>query len=251
MINSKSVLAVIQARGGSTGIPKKNIIKIGNHPLISYTIYAALKSKYIDKLVVSTDSKEIANISMNYGAEVPFLRISKLAGNLVSSADSLKWFVQKLKKKTNKKYDIIIELPPVAPFRTSSHIDQSLEKLDKTNSDSVISVVNTGEKHPTRLKSIEGDLIRDFTKEFPEPKISRRQDLDPCFIRNGAIYAMKFSTLIDSNSRRGEISRPFEMESKYSVNIDSEFDLIVAKSLINEGICENSPVQLNSTIFFN
>ena len=179
MINSKSVLAVIQARGGSTGIPKKNIIELGKHPLISYTIYAALKSKYIDKLVVSTDCKEIANIGLDYGAEVPFLRTPKLSGNLVSSADSLKWFVEKLEFETNNNFDIIIELPPVSPFRTCSHIDQSLEKLVNTKSDSVISVVNTGEKHPTRLKSIEGDLISDFTKEFPEPKISRRQDLDP------------------------------------------------------------------------
>jgi D-3-phosphoglycerate dehydrogenase / 2-oxoglutarate reductase len=246
MINSKSVLAVIQARGGSTGIPKKNITELGKHPLISYTIYAALKSKYIDKLVVSTDCEETANVALNYGAEVPFLRIPELAGDLVSSADSLKWFVEKLEFETKNNFEIIIELPPVSPFRTSFHIDQSLEKLDKTKSDSVISVVNTGEKHPTRLKSIEGDLISDFTKEFPEPKISRRQDLDPCFIRNGAIYAMKYSTLINSLSRRGEISRPFEMESKYSINIDSEFDLLVAKALINEGICENHPNIINS-----
>ena len=250
MINSKSVLAVIQARGGSTGIPKKNITNLGDYPLISYTISAALKSSYIDKLVVSTDCKEIANVSLNYGAEVPFLRISELAGNLVSSADSLKWFVEKLEFETKKQYDIIIELPPVSPFRTFFHIDESLKKLVNTKSDSVISVVNTGEKHPTRLKSIEGDLIRDFTKEFPEPKISRRQDLDPCFIRNGAIYAMKRSTLINSLSRRGDVSRPFEMEEKYSINIDSKFDLLVAKSLINEGICENTPIKINSKIFF-
>ena len=108
MINSKSVLAVIQARGGSTGIPKKNIIELGKHPLISYTIYAALKSKYIDKLVVSTDCKEIANIGLDYGAEVPFLRTPKLSGNLVSSADSLKWFVEKLEFETNNNFDIII-----------------------------------------------------------------------------------------------------------------------------------------------
>lgn len=247
MINSNSILAVIQARGGSTGIPKKNIVQIDNHPLISYSIYAAIKSKFIDKIVVSTDCQEIADISVKYGAEVPFLRTSRLAGNLVSSEESLKWFVKKLERKTKKIYDIIIELPPVAPFRTSYHIDLSLEKLYQTKSDSVISVVNTGEKHPTRLKNIEGDLIRDFTKEFPEPTISRRQDLDPCYIRNGAIYAMKYDTLINFGSRRGKISRPFIMDEKYSINIDSDFDLLVAKALINEGICENNPNELITT----
>lgn len=243
MIKTKSVLAVIQARCGSTGIPKKNIVQLGDHPLIAYSIAAGLKSKYIDRLVVSTDCEEIAAVAIKYGAEVPFLRATEFAGDFVSSADSLLWFVKKVEDES--KYDIIIELPPVSPFRTSSHVDQSLEKLVDTDADSVISVVNTGEKHPTRLKRINGDLISDFTKEFPEPKISRRQDLEPCFIRNGAIYAMKHTTLFNTKSRRGVISRPLVMDNKYSINIDSEFDLLVAKALMKEGICENFPDQLN------
>ncbi|MDA8565494.1 acylneuraminate cytidylyltransferase family protein [Schleiferiaceae bacterium] len=248
MIKTKSVLAVIQARGGSTGIPKKNIVELGEHPLIAYTIAAALKSQYIDNVVVSTDCKIIAEIAMSYGAEVPFLRIPELAGDRVSSAESLKWFVERFEDETKHCYDVIIELPPVAPFRTSWHVDQSLEKLVNTNADSVISVVNTGEKHPTRLKRIDGDLISDFTKEFPEPKISRRQDLDPCFIRNGAIYAMKHTTLFNTLSRRGAISRPLEMESQYSINIDCEFDLLVARALVKYGVCENRPCTIDSRV---
>lgn len=244
MIKTKSVLAVIQARGGSTGIPKKNIVNLGGHPLISYTIFSASKSRYIDKLVVSTDSQEIANISESYGAEIPFLRSSEMADNYTSSADSLKWFIKKMEETDDTIYDLIIELPPVSPFRTGIHIDEALEKLIFKDCDSVISVVNTGEKHPTRLKKIEGDIISDFTKEFPEPKISRRQDLDPCYIRNGAIYAMKYSTLMKYSSRRGKISRPYEMEEKYSINIDNEFDLLVARSLINMDVCENYPERL-------
>ena len=248
MIGKLKVLAIIQARGGSKGIPKKNITDIAGFPLISYTIYAALNSKYIDKLLVSTDSQEIASVSEKYGAEIPFLRDGALAGDIITSVDSLSWFVKKYQNETNDYYDIIIELPAVSPFRTNEHIDLAIEKLVITKSDSVISVVDTGEKHPTRLKKIDNDLIADFTKEFPEPeKMSRRQDLKPCYIRNGAIYVMTNKTLLNDHSRSGKISRPFLMEDIYSTNIDTKYDLLIAKLLINEGFCENFPgkIKLN------
>ncbi len=249
MIQNLKVLAVIQARGGSKGIPKKNITDLCGFPLISYTIYAASKSKYIDNLLVSTDSNEIANVSKRFGATVPFLRDKKLSGDIVTSVDSLKWFVNKFQIENDEKYDIIIELPAVSPFRTQKHIDNALEKLVRTKADSVISVVNTGEKHPTRLKKIDNDLIADFTKEFPEPeKMSRRQDLKPCYIRNGAIYAMTHETLIDMHSRSGKISRPFEMDDVFSTNIDTKFDLLIAQLLVGEGKCDNYPGKLNLTI---
>lgn len=249
MIRKLKVLAIIQARGGSKGIPKKNITDIAGFPLISYTIYAALNSKYIDKLLVSTDSQEIASVSKKYGAEIPFLRDGALAGDIITSVDSLSWFVKKYQNETNDYYDIIIELPAVSPFRTNEHIDLAIEKLVITKSDSVISVVDTGEKHPTRLKKIDNDLIADFTKEFPEPeKMSRRQDLKPCYIRNGAIYVMTNKTLLNDHSRSGKISRPFLMEDIYSTNIDTKYDLLIAKLLIHQGFCENFPgkIKLNS-----
>ena len=246
MINKLKVLAVIQARGGSKGIPKKNITPLGGFPLISYTIYAASKSKYIDKLLVSTDSSEIAKVSKKYGASIPFLREPSLAGDIVTSVDSLSWFVKKYQNDFSESYDIIIELPAVSPFRTYEHIDEAIEKLIDTNADSVISVLNTGEKHPTRLKKINNDLISDFTKEFPEPeKMSRRQDLAPCYIRNGAIYVMTSDTLINNHSRSGKISRPYEMEDIYSTNIDTKYDLLIAKLLVEKGLCKNHPGKLN------
>ncbi len=246
MYENKKIIAVIQARGGSKGIPKKNIYPLSGHPLISYTIAAALKSKYIDEIVVTTDSEEIADVSRKYGALTPFLRPAKLAGDTVLSVDSLHHAVVESEKFFNKTYDYVIELPCVSPLRDHSHIDEALEKLITTGADSVISVVNTGEKHPVRLKRIVDDQILDFCKEFPEPKAgSRRQDLDACFIRNGAIYSMTRDCLINKFSRHGEDSRPYIMSEEKSVNIDSRFDLLLADILIKEGYSENRPKVIN------
>lgn len=242
MIEKLRVLGVIQARGGSKGIPKKNIYELSGHPLIAYTIAAAKASVYIDELVVSTDSDEIAQVAKKYGASVPFLRPEYLAGDTVPSVDSLQHAVVESESFFSKNYDIIIELPCVAPLRLSSDIDGALEKLTKTGATSVISVANTGEKHPVRLKRIVADVIEDFCSEYPEPaKGSRRQDLEPCFIRNGAIYAMTRTTLINNGSRHGVDSRPYLMPDERSINIDGTFDLMLADLMIKAGYCGNKP----------
>jgi len=249
MIKNLRVLAVIQARGGSKGIPKKNIYPIGGHPLISYTITAAGKSKYIDKLIVSTDSIEIAAASEKYGALVPFMRPEHLAGDKVASVDSLIHAVLETEAVFSENFDIVVELPCVSPLRTAEDIDGALEKLVSTNATSVISVANTGEKHPVRLKRIVDDKIEDFCAEYPEPaKGSRRQDLEPCFIRNGAIYSMTRETLINKKTRHGNVSRPFLMPEERSVNIDGPFDLKMVEYLIADGCCKNKPkIKLNTT----
>jgi phosphoglycerate dehydrogenase-like enzyme/CMP-N-acetylneuraminic acid synthetase len=245
MLNGKRVLAVIQARGGSKGIPKKNIYEINGHPLISYTICAALKSKYIDQLVVSTDSEEIADVAKAYGASVPFMRPDDLAGDKVASVDSLLHAVEESEKYFHESFDVIVELPCVAPLRAARDIDGALEKLISTGANSVISVVNTGEKHPVRLKRILNDQITDFCLEYPEPaKGSRRQDLEPCYIRNGAIYSMTRDTLLGLKSRHGPDSRPFEMPDERSINIDGWMDLKIVDLMIRDGQCENLPKKI-------
>ena len=237
-----NILAVILARGGSKGIPKKNIYNICGHPLISYSIEAAKNSKYISKVVVSTDDKNIAEISRNYGAYTPFIRSKKLSGDTVPSVDALNDSVKRSEKFFNEKYDFIIELPCVAPLRDHSDIDSALEILLKKKYDSVISYVNTGEKHPIRLKRILNNKASNFCKEYPEPDIgSRRQDFEACYIRNGAIYSMSRECIIKHKSRNGKKSYSFIMSSKKSINIDERFDLEVANLLIQSGACNNKP----------
>ena len=244
-----SILCVILARGGSKGIPGKNIYPINGHPLISYTISAALGSKYIQEVIVSTDDKKISKVSKNYGAMIPFLRPKKLSGDKVLSVDALRYTVLEYEKKKNIKFDYIIELPCVSPFRDSSDINLAIELLVKSKSDSVISFVNTGEKHPIRLKRIKKSIVTDFCKEYPEPdKGSRRQDFEPSYIRNGAIYAMTRDCLIKQNSRQGNKILPLIMDEKKSINIDNRFDLLVAESLIKSGNCNNRPQIINTDV---
>jgi len=247
----KNVLGVILARGGSKGIPKKNIRPICGHPLIAYTICAALRSSHITDVVVSTDSEEIANIAIAYGATVPFLRSAELSGDKVPSVDAVHNAVVEAEGFFNKQYDYVVELPCVAPLRDHTHIDDAIDKMHKTGCDSVISVVNTGEKHPIRLKKIINDRIVDFCSEYPEPAVgSRRQDLEPAsYIRNGAIYAMTRETIVDNYSRHGSDSRPYIMPSNKSINIDEPLDLEMAHFMISSGYCNNKPVKKKITYF--
>ena len=155
MIKKKrNVLGVILARSGSKGIKNKNIKELCGHPLISYSIYAGLSSKFISKLIVSTDSKKIAKISESYGANVPFLRKKTLSRDKVPSKDALKDAVLNAEKIYKQKFDYVIEIPAVAPLRTKVDIDKALKILFLNKFDSVISFTRVFDKHPLRMKKI-------------------------------------------------------------------------------------------------
>jgi CMP-N-acetylneuraminic acid synthetase len=226
------ILGVTLARGGSKGIPKKNIKDLCGKPLIAYTIEAGLKSQLFDEFVVSTDSQEIAEVAAKFGAKVPFLRPDELSQDHIWSRDALKHAVLECEKTYQKTYDYVVELPCVSPLRNDIHIKEAVKKLIETKADSVISVCQMQDKHPVRMKRIKDDLLQDFCQEFPEGEGSRRQDLEPCFIRNGAIYSMTRDCIINKFSRSGNISRPYVMDEFHSVNIDSIIDFYLAESLI-------------------
>ena len=231
--NKYNILGVIQARGGSKGIPKKNIKDINGKPLISYTIAEALKTKIFNHFIVSSDDDNILNVSEEYGS-YPLKRPEKLAGDGVLSVDSLHWAVLNCEEEFNIKYDYIVELPCVCPLRKDIHILEAVTKLIETGADSVISVVQMTDKHPVRMKRIVNDQIEDFCKEYPEGDAGRRQNLEPCYLRNGGIYSMKRDTLINKFTRHGSDSRPYIMNEINSVNIDSIIDLKLAEALIKD-----------------
>ena len=227
------ILCVLQVRGGSKGVPKKNIREVNGKPLMNWTIESAKKSGVFESIWISSDSDEILEVGRK--AEVNTIRRpEELSGDEVLSVDSLYWAVEQIEELKQNKYDYVVELPVVCPLRNETHIKEAVEKLITTGADSVISVTQMTDKHPVRMKRItDEDLIEDFCSEYPEGDAGRRQDLEPCYIRNGGIYSMKRNTLMNEKTRHGKISRPYVMEDKYSVNIDNEMDLKLVGVMLN------------------
>ena len=235
MISNKNVLAITLARGGSKSIYKKNIALLKNKPLISYTINAALDSKYIDEYIISTDDKEIADVAENLGATIPFLRPENLSSDTASSADALIHAVNAYEEITKKKYDYIIELMCTNPFKSGEMIDDIISTLDRNEkADAVITVERLLDHHPARIKKIEDGYIRDFCVE--EELESRRQDLKPeAYIRNGNIYALRRDLLMTQKARYGtNFCVPYYKENIPSANIDEPSDFYKAESLLND-----------------
>ena len=228
------ILGITLARGGSKSVKKKNIKMINGFPLIFYTINEALKSKYLSRYLVSTDDKEIQKIALEYGAEAPFLRPKELSTDQASSVSSLQHAVKWVENDEGLKYDLIIELMCTNPLKITFDIDACIEKLIKTNADSVIAVHQLEDHHPARIKKIIDDKIVNFCVE--EEKESRRQDLTPkAYIRSGSIYALKRDHLMLENSRYGsKNSRPYILPIDRAINIDSEIDFLLAKKMIKK-----------------
>ena len=228
------ILAITLARGGSKGIKNKNIKKISGKPLIFYTIKEALKSNLISDYIVATDSQDISNISKKLGAKVPFLRPKKYSTDKASSVSALKHAVIWMENEHNIKYDFVIELMCTNPLKTKSDIESVIKKLIKTKADSVIAVNKLEDHHPRRIKKIVNDKIVDFC--LNEKKESRRQDLKPdAYIRSGSIYGMKRDYLIKKNRRYGgNNSRPYVLDSKKAINIDSNIDFVIAKEILKK-----------------
>lgn len=225
------ILGIIPARGGSKGLPGKNIKLLNGIPLIAYTIKEALNSK-LDACIVSTDSEEIAQVARNYGGNVPFIRPAEFATDNASSVDVVIHAIDFMKTHYNQEYDAIMLLQPTTPFRNSEDINQAIDILVSSNADSVISVTDVGGTHPARMKFIvDGNLIDPpFVEAFEG---QNRQELKPMFIRNGGIYLTRID-VIKGGSFKGTISKALVMPQKRSVNIDDIDDFEFAEWLLNK-----------------
>ena len=228
MISGKKVLAITLARGGSVSVPRKNIIDVCGQPLIQYTIDEVMKSAYVDDYYVSTDDEEIGNISSCLGVKV-IKRPDEFATSASSSSSALIHAVQHLRDKGLEFY-YIVEVMATNPLKTVEDIDGCIKKLDESGASSVVSVAQVIDFHPARIKYLENDVMKDFYPEVPE---SRRQDLKPlAFIRNGSVYAMKYSFLMESWSRYDKESLAYIMPSERTINIDEPNDLLGVRAIV-------------------
>jgi CMP-N,N'-diacetyllegionaminic acid synthase len=232
MLNDKKILAITLARGGSKGVPHKNIRDLCGRPLISYTIKEAQKSAYIDKYIVSTDCEEIGKVAEEEGAEVPFLRPSKFSGDSATSASALVHAVEFLQQQ-GESYDYVVELMATNPLKNVQDIDGCIENALLNDHDCCVAVHRIWDQHPSRVKKIVDGVLIDFFPEIPE---SRRQDLDPpAYIRSGSIYVTKIDFLLEHNSRYGSnITASYILPEERVINIDELDDFILAEIKLGE-----------------
>jgi|TARA_B100000959_G_scaffold7515_1_gene7610 CMP-N-acetylneuraminic acid synthetase len=222
MINGKKVMGLTLARGGSKRVPRKNVIDVNGKPLIQYTIDEVKKSKYIDHYIVSTDDEDIKlvcrELEQTYFDRSPAEDTQKSSDGLLEVLNSM------------DKPDYIVEIMCTNPLKSVEDIDGVIKKLDIMGVDSVCSVVRVWDYHPSRVKFIEGNKMKDV---YPEVLESRRQDLTPpAYIRNGSIYAMTWEQINVKGSRYDKDTVPYIMPEERTINIDEPIDLELARILL-------------------
>jgi D-3-phosphoglycerate dehydrogenase len=228
------IIGVIPARGGSKGVPRKNLYPLLGKPLLAYTVEAGLASKLIADVVVSTEDEEIAALARQLGAQVPFMRPAALATDSALSLPVVQHAVTETEKVLLRTYDVVIMLQPTTPLRTAEDIDAGIQVFTNTGADSVISVVDVGGEHPFRMKRIVGDnlLINYVDQGFEDMR--PRQELPRVYIRSGALYIVRRAVLMEQHSFVGANCRAYVMPQERAVNIDTRLDLLLAEQLLRE-----------------
>lgn len=226
MFGSKTFLGIIPARGGSKRLPNKNILNLAGKPLISWTIEASLLSKYLDKIVVSSDSDKILEIASKYPIET-IKRPNELSTDTASTTEVAIHAIEHI----NKNFDYVVLLQPTSPLRTYKHIDEAIELLVKKNADAVISVTET-EYPPLWSNTLPADLsMKNFLKE--EIVNKRSQDLPVYYRLNGAIYICNAKKLLNERSFFiKENIYAYIMDKLSSIDIDDKSDFILAEALM-------------------
>lgn len=232
-MTAPAVLAVITARGGSKGIPGKNIKDLGGKPLIAYSIESAKQSKLITHCIVSTDSEEIANVARQYGADVPFIRPAELSTDTAGHLEVMQHAIQFMEQSRGITYDYIVILQPTSPFRLAEDIDNTLEKLIETGADSSLSMVElVGGAHPIKAKRMEGDRVVPYCDSLPPEEGLRRQDFPPAYKRSSAVFSMRRATIMEKRKIYGTFVVGHIVPSDRSIDIDEPFDWIKAEYML-------------------
>jgi len=230
VLENKTILVVVPARGGSKGVNLKNIKTINGVPLVSLVGRVVKQLPYVDRAIVSTDHPEIARIAERSGLDVPFIRPEKLSEDMVADWHVLQHALLECEKIDNKEYDVVVMLQPTAPFREAEHVTETVQKLIKGRYDAVWTVSKTDSKaHP--LKQL---VIRKDNLDYYDPagaNIIARQQLAPVYHRNGVAYAMTRDCILNKKNIMGDRTS-FVIIDESMVNIDTELDFKLAEFLL-------------------
>jgi len=231
MFKNKTFLAIIPARGGSKGLPRKNIKELNGKPLIEWSIKTGLKSKYLDEVVVSTDDQEIADIAQQHGAKIPFLRPVYLANDTATSFDAIKHTIDFYKNTLNKEFDYIVLLEPTSPLRTIDDIDKAIEQLLESDASSIVGICKTEDQNPAFLvnKNAQG-FIQGY--ENKDMKVLRRQDIQDVYFFEGTIYISATKTLLNTKTFYHKNTIGYEVPKYKSLEIDDMDDFIMVEAMM-------------------
>jgi CMP-N-acetylneuraminic acid synthetase len=232
MLEKKTVLVVVPARGGSKGVKLKNIRTINGVPLVALVGQVVKELSYVDRVVVSTDHPEIAAIARGAGLDAPFMRPEELSGDFVGDWAVLNHALGECERLDGRQYEVVVMLQPTSPFRKPHHVTAAVEKLIKGRYDAVWTVSETDSKaHP--LKQL---VIRDDMLDYYDPAgatIIARQQLNPVYYRNGMAYAITRDCIIKKKSIKGD-KTSFVLIDEPMVDIDTEFDFKLAEFVLQQ-----------------
>ncbi|MGV9003501.1 acylneuraminate cytidylyltransferase family protein [Flavobacterium sp.] len=227
------VLVIIPARGGSKGVPKKNIKLLGDKPLVAYAIDCAKNAKKVARIIVSTDSQEIATIAKLYNCDYN-IRPQELAEDTSNVVTAVEYVYNQL----NEDFDVLLLLQPTSPFRTSNDLDEIISLLEENNAiDGVISVVPMDDMHPARMYNLSNE--NQLASYVEDGETKRRQDLKPIYYRNGCFYAVRTKAFFQEKSFMVKNKMAYIMKPEWLVNIDTPRDFRIAELLLEEWKNEN------------
>lgn len=234
------VLFVITARGGSKGVPRKNIRMVGKFPLIAYKIIAAKKCRYESRVIVSTDDEEIAKISRDYGAEVPFMRPDELADDLASSMDVVAHAMNWISENDTESYDYICLLEPSSPFASYKDLNNALELLEKTGADTLLGMKEVEVSTRFIHTLDENGGLSEFYRAVKDQTSVRRQDQKKEYTMNGCMYIAKWDYFMKNKLFHSEKSIPYIMPEEKSIEIDTMLNYEMACNLVEKGMIDVS-----------
>ena len=235
LTNESKVLGIIPARGGSKGVIRKNIRLLAGKHLIGYSIESALESEYLTDVVVSTDDTEIADISESYGATV-LMRPQSLAEDRTPMLPVLQHTLTQAEELNGVKYDYIMILQPTAPLRSATDIDKAIKTIVEKKCDSLVSLYQVEDCHPSRMYTIDKDILN---KVMSEPDGALRQALPAVFHRNGCVYLSSRELLMEQGLIVSDLCYPYIMSAERSLNIDTELDLEYAEFIFQKKLNSN------------
>ncbi len=234
------VLFLVTARGGSKGVPRKNLQEVGGIPLVGYKIISALRAHVDKRVICSTDSEEIASVARSYGAEVPFMRPAELAQDTSKTMDVIIHAIDWIERNTDERYDALMLGEPAAPFATYRDFDAAIALYQRHDALSVIGM-RLVEPHPVWVAELGPDSrMNKHYEQMAWAAEMRRQDFPQVYTMNGALYLMSWRHLKERRERYTAKSYAYVMPPEYSVNIDSAKDLEYARFVVERGLVDLS-----------